>query len=245
MYVDLLLSCDFLYLKNNHHHLQDIAKSLIAARSNLNLRDVKGYTALHWATIMNNQELVMLIMQKGADPNISSHGGVSPLAFAMQANNIEMQNVIYALAKSLNIVLEEPFVMPDDSSDEIKLSIVTVPPVKTRTGSAKKSNVSPGSLMSKRKPSVKQQQAGKAPPAVSSSSSSSREHRPPTPDSTDSSYAQSFAVTTKKKNIFFLRIILSFAGDAITVFRPGPRRICRLVIIGGSTRRIVGGAQRF
>jgi len=39
---------------------------------NLNLQDIEGFTALHWAMTLNRMDLAIQLLQKGADPNIKN-----------------------------------------------------------------------------------------------------------------------------------------------------------------------------
>jgi ankyrin repeat protein len=48
----------------------------------LRQRDVHGYTALHWAALMDYEEAVQALLLAGADPTIKDNGGGTPRAVA-------------------------------------------------------------------------------------------------------------------------------------------------------------------
>ena len=56
-----------------------IAKGLIAAGAKLDLVDVRGATALHKAAFLCHEDIVKLLLEKGADPSIKNNEGHTAL----------------------------------------------------------------------------------------------------------------------------------------------------------------------
>lgn len=53
----------------------------------VNLADAKGKTALHYATTSRSPELVTLLIELGADPNIKDVDGATPLHVCAEGMN--------------------------------------------------------------------------------------------------------------------------------------------------------------
>src|SRR4026208_2572967 len=66
-------------------HRGDAARvrSLLADRPDLNARDADGNTALHWAALNGDARLVKELLERGAPPSITNHGGATPLLYAV------------------------------------------------------------------------------------------------------------------------------------------------------------------
>jgi ankyrin repeat protein len=53
----------------------DMLDMLIAAKANLNVTDKRGWTALHWAAVMNNINAAQVLCKAGADVRPRTNGG--------------------------------------------------------------------------------------------------------------------------------------------------------------------------
>jgi len=86
----------------------EMTKALIEQGAFVNQQNFKGQTALYWASMRGDLiSLVDILLENGANPNISDVDGVSPLHIACANGNI---NIVYRLVKSgafLNIQDEE------------------------------------------------------------------------------------------------------------------------------------------
>ena len=72
-----------------------IAKLLIENDASLNLQDVDGNTALHWAVINNKTDIVqMLLDDKRCILNIKNRKGMTPIALAFQGNHLDIAKMI-------------------------------------------------------------------------------------------------------------------------------------------------------
>ena len=66
-------------------YLKDIPRLLevlLSAGADPNIKDKEGKTALHEATLGEDEEVALLLIQSGADVNASNNEGVTPLCFA-------------------------------------------------------------------------------------------------------------------------------------------------------------------
>ncbi|MDG1042673.1 MAG: ankyrin repeat domain-containing protein, partial [Flavobacteriaceae bacterium] len=59
-----------------------------------NLTDANGATALHYAVLFNNQELVSLLMDANASAFMKNDGGQSPLDFAKMHNDKTLNSIL-------------------------------------------------------------------------------------------------------------------------------------------------------
>lgn len=58
-----------------YHGHPDVAKALLDAKCDIHAVGTNGWTALHWATDRDHQELVYLLLEAGADPTIKGERG--------------------------------------------------------------------------------------------------------------------------------------------------------------------------
>ncbi|MGB8967363.1 MAG: ankyrin repeat domain-containing protein, partial [Candidatus Sulfotelmatobacter sp.] len=58
----LILAC------RNPKAIPDVVKALLAAGADVNLRSRTGYTALTWAQVRNNTEVIRLLRRAGGRP---------------------------------------------------------------------------------------------------------------------------------------------------------------------------------
>ena len=62
----------------------EYVKSLLSQSFDLNVLDSgHGYAPLHWAVACGNYEMVKLLLEAGADPNIFSSDGMTPMWSAL------------------------------------------------------------------------------------------------------------------------------------------------------------------
>jgi ankyrin repeat protein len=61
----------------------DQVKALILGGTDVNLKDDKGWTALHFASQEFNKEIVTLLLNNGADPNSVDLDGNTPMFRAL------------------------------------------------------------------------------------------------------------------------------------------------------------------
>jgi ankyrin repeat protein len=77
--------------KNNYTH---VAELLTKDRTCVNVQDETGCTALLWATKNDNYEMAKILLNYGADKNISNRNGVTPLDIALQAGYAQIVNLL-------------------------------------------------------------------------------------------------------------------------------------------------------
>ncbi len=65
---------------------QEVLAALIEAKANVNATDPEGKTALHWAAEKNRKDLVELLVKAGADVNLRTKGGTTPLDYAKSSD---------------------------------------------------------------------------------------------------------------------------------------------------------------
>lgn len=64
-------------------------EKLLDAGADVNERDEGGRSALHLAVFSGSEELVSLLLARGADPNAQDHKGVTPLNTTRSFNGLE------------------------------------------------------------------------------------------------------------------------------------------------------------
>ena len=65
----------------------DTVRALIVEKIDVNLPEVDGSTALHWASNYGNSEVVNLLLNAGADVHASNRYGITPLVLACAGGN--------------------------------------------------------------------------------------------------------------------------------------------------------------
>merc|ERR1711994_1231972 len=63
---------------------------LIEAKADLNSKDNKGCTALHWAARKGQSDIVDVLLKSKADVNYKCHEGMTPLDYAQESNHKEV-----------------------------------------------------------------------------------------------------------------------------------------------------------
>ena len=60
----------------------DYVKLAIAKGANINTKDEKGSTALHWATYYEYTDIIRFLLMQGANPYITDNYGLTPIDVA-------------------------------------------------------------------------------------------------------------------------------------------------------------------
>ncbi|MCA9059729.1 MAG: ankyrin repeat domain-containing protein [Planctomycetaceae bacterium] len=68
--------------------------ALLAASADVNLAQIDGMTALHWAAWHNQPDMAVRLLQHSANANAVNRYGVSPLALACQNGNTELTELL-------------------------------------------------------------------------------------------------------------------------------------------------------
>lgn len=97
-------------------HLESL--KLLINEQNINAQDNEGYTPLHYAAFCGTQKAIQFLLDKGANPEISSKDGNLPIhmAFVRHVASAEAQTEVYSLliSKTQNI----------DSQDNSGISVL-------------------------------------------------------------------------------------------------------------------------
>ncbi len=72
----------------------DATLKLINLKVDLNELDTTGHTPLHWAVFRGDIDLVKLLLEAGANPNILSSDGVTPKWRAKDFRLVEIDNLL-------------------------------------------------------------------------------------------------------------------------------------------------------
>ena len=54
----------------------ELVSQLLQAEANIMLKDKEGLTALHFAAFLDNQKILCMLLDRGADFNTKDHAGV-------------------------------------------------------------------------------------------------------------------------------------------------------------------------
>ncbi len=74
-----------------------MVRALVGQRVDVNVREVDGTTALHWAVRANDADMATSLMRAGAAANVANRYGVTPLLLAATNGNVSL---IDALVKA-------------------------------------------------------------------------------------------------------------------------------------------------
>ena len=77
-----LLQADPLIDAVHHRDLPQV-KALLTNRPDLNARDEAGNTALHWAALNGDVELVKILLNVGSPYDVENKAGATPLIYAV------------------------------------------------------------------------------------------------------------------------------------------------------------------
>jgi ankyrin repeat protein len=72
----------------------DDVRARLRETSDVDEIDFKGWTGLHWALVRENQEVVALLLESGADPNRPTETGRLPLIIAMRSGQGEAMELL-------------------------------------------------------------------------------------------------------------------------------------------------------
>lgn len=74
--------------------MQTLLRALLARGAELNARNARGSTALHFAGAASNLTLVRLLLEAGADPNIRNDRGETALAVAQRRQQTDLVKLL-------------------------------------------------------------------------------------------------------------------------------------------------------
>jgi ankyrin repeat protein len=84
----------------------------------VNVKDKRGFTPLHWASISGHKEAVELLIDNGADVNAMRGGGGTPLSYAASWGHEEIVELLIANGADVNV---------KDAFSETPLDVATHP----------------------------------------------------------------------------------------------------------------------
>ena len=96
----------------------EAAKEFLVAGADVNVKDKRGFTPLHWASISGHKEAVELLIAKGADVNAMRGGGGTPLSYASSWGHEEIVELLIAKGADVNV---------KDAFSETPLDVATHP----------------------------------------------------------------------------------------------------------------------
>src|SRR4029079_17822620 len=67
---------------------------LIREGADVNAREPDGATALSWAAVRSNARIAELLLQAGANPNLTNDVGISPLSLAITNGSVALVVVL-------------------------------------------------------------------------------------------------------------------------------------------------------
>lgn len=85
-----------------HADLARISSLLDSSPHLVNLKDSAGYSPLHWACVDGDQEVIKLLLQKGAEVNAQSNEGYTPLHNAARRGNRLIVALLISNGASVN-----------------------------------------------------------------------------------------------------------------------------------------------
>jgi ankyrin repeat protein len=72
---------------------------LLAHRAKVNLRDARGWTALHWAIDRGYTDLVKVLLANKADVNAMDNDGQTPLALAKEKGKKSVTKLLHQFGR--------------------------------------------------------------------------------------------------------------------------------------------------
>ena len=76
------------------HSQPDVVKFLVEKGADVNAKNIRGNTALMWASRMGNLEVAKLLLEKGADINAKNLSDETALRKAHASHQLEMVNFL-------------------------------------------------------------------------------------------------------------------------------------------------------
>ena len=67
---------------------------MVSVGANINARDDKGNTPLHYATMSKHVELVQVLVDSDADISLENDEGQTPLDLAINHNSLDVVNIL-------------------------------------------------------------------------------------------------------------------------------------------------------
>ncbi len=80
--------------KASRYGHKEIARMLIDAGADINIKDGDGWTPLHWASNNSQIEITKMLIDAGADENVQDNKGRTPLHMAARWNEIEVAKIL-------------------------------------------------------------------------------------------------------------------------------------------------------
>ena len=96
----------------------EAAKDFLAAGTDVNVKDTRGFIPLHWAAISGHKEAVEQLIDNGADVNAMRGGGGTPLSYASSWGHEEIVELLIAKGADVNV---------KDAFSETPLDVATHP----------------------------------------------------------------------------------------------------------------------
>ena len=96
----------------------EAVKEFLAAGADVNVKDKRRFTPLHWASISGHKEAVELLIDNGADVNAMRGGGGTPLSYAASWGHEEIVELLIANGADVNV---------KDAFSETPLDVATHP----------------------------------------------------------------------------------------------------------------------
>jgi cytohesin len=81
----------------------EAVKEFLAAGADVNVKDKRGFTPLHWASISGHKEAVELLIDNGADVNAMRGGGATSLSYASSWGHEEIVKLLIANGADVNV----------------------------------------------------------------------------------------------------------------------------------------------
>ncbi|XP_043912348.1 ankyrin repeat domain-containing protein 22 isoform X1 [Protopterus annectens] len=92
-----VLLLGYLIMLSKSKHNETVVRTLLKAGVNVNAKDYKGNTALHYACEMKNQRVIPVLLEASADPGIKNKNHESALDIAQRLN---FSKIIQMIQKS-------------------------------------------------------------------------------------------------------------------------------------------------
>ena len=86
---------------------RDMVRTLVGQRVDVNVREVDGTTALHWAVRADDADMATSLMRAGAAANVANRYGVTPLLLAATNGNATLIDALVKAGADPNAALPE------------------------------------------------------------------------------------------------------------------------------------------